>query len=1012
MPKDAIFIDKSIQEGPSLDFKKLLDQGIADVQHMAGENWTDYNVHDPGVTILEQLCYALTELGYRANFAFEDLLASQFDLAHTQDTFYSTARILPSSPVTINDFRKLLIDRIDGLRNIWIEPLNVSKDASQIRGVYMAFAEASPDTIHSDEDLKRLKTDIWANLTKYGNLSEAFEKVVVLERIKIFVRAEIELTYEADVDEVHAHLLFNLSRSMTKPMEFRSLESMLESGKSINEIFEGPRLHNGFINDEDLVKKIKVLNATTFVTPIKDVEGVLHVRSLYVNTDETADEDDEYPDIDAVDTGFLGLGQIPVFGNEINENGEQLIRYFKHKTEVKPDLQNVKKILERLVQTAEVIYDYSRSTYYDLAVPQGQKTDIGEYYSFQNHFPAIYGLGRMGLPPAMRGKKRDAILQLKGYLMLFDQILSNYFAQLEHFSELFSLKPDTTRTYFGGTIDALDGIRNMVTHLDPNLPEPVFKERLRAIAHRSLATIDNFDDRRNRFLDHLLARFGERLGHYGISRFNTYHTPEAFKKQLIDIKTTLLGTLVKLSKNRSRSFNYGEAYWGTTNISFMEWKLKILLGLSTKSTRLAAHNHELWKYFHKPEPLDVGELFAHLHPEKITPVEAELHILEPDPKRAATDPDILKCLHMDADLISGIFEPGSLAVVNHSVCEEKKYLLLFAKELDTRTITDAQRQLLEQIIYLFHEVGNEDKRYRMPGTRHTYIIEFQKNSATGIYDILSTKIWKEIGRFRTREEAEEAADKLYAHVRSLNLESEGFYLVDHIMLRPRNAKNTYGIHFANRDKEISFNSAKEFDFYDLQKNTIKLVYRLRKATPYFRSTANGVVVHLKNGAEDLGYTTRTFPTETEAMAHVENNLKPFFETFSGIDFFDTDTVQIYKSYDESAAIDGQDFSFRVTVLLPAWTARFGNPEFRQALENAFRLECPAHVGIDFKWLSYTDMLQFETLYSPWLEALKNENDQTDKLNEYSYRILQFIKGAEITENDAVLRHLHSKKKHA
>ncbi len=48
----------------------------------------------------------------------------------------------------------------------------------------MAFAEASPDTIHSDEDLKRLKTDIWANLTKYGNLSEAFEKVVKLNASK------------------------------------------------------------------------------------------------------------------------------------------------------------------------------------------------------------------------------------------------------------------------------------------------------------------------------------------------------------------------------------------------------------------------------------------------------------------------------------------------------------------------------------------------------------------------------------------------------------------------------------------------------------------------------------------------------------------------------------------------------------------------------------------------------------------------------------------------------------
>ena len=128
---DIVYIDKNIRENPVFEFKNLLDAGLATVQHMAGEHWTDYNVHDPGVTILEQLCYALTELGYRADFAFEDLLASQYNDKNTDDTYYTVARILPSGPITVNDLRKLLIDRIDGLRNVWIEPLNVSKARSQ-----------------------------------------------------------------------------------------------------------------------------------------------------------------------------------------------------------------------------------------------------------------------------------------------------------------------------------------------------------------------------------------------------------------------------------------------------------------------------------------------------------------------------------------------------------------------------------------------------------------------------------------------------------------------------------------------------------------------------------------------------------------------------------------------------------------------------------------------------------------------------------------------------------------
>jgi hypothetical protein len=36
----------------TLDFVSLRKQGIDYVQQLAGDIWTDYNLHDPGVTIL------------------------------------------------------------------------------------------------------------------------------------------------------------------------------------------------------------------------------------------------------------------------------------------------------------------------------------------------------------------------------------------------------------------------------------------------------------------------------------------------------------------------------------------------------------------------------------------------------------------------------------------------------------------------------------------------------------------------------------------------------------------------------------------------------------------------------------------------------------------------------------------------------------------------------------------------------------------------------------------------
>ena len=59
----------------AMDYAALRAEGIALLGQLAGGQWTDFNTHDPGITLLEQLCYAITDLGYRANFPMADLLA-------------------------------------------------------------------------------------------------------------------------------------------------------------------------------------------------------------------------------------------------------------------------------------------------------------------------------------------------------------------------------------------------------------------------------------------------------------------------------------------------------------------------------------------------------------------------------------------------------------------------------------------------------------------------------------------------------------------------------------------------------------------------------------------------------------------------------------------------------------------------------------------------------------------------------------------------------------------------
>ncbi|TCP40190.1 hypothetical protein [Rhodovulum marinum] len=86
------------------DFAPLRERGIRAAQDASGEVWTDYNLHDPGVTLLEQTCFALTEVGYRNAHPVRDLLTGPDDtLDHDAAGLFDPARMLPTAPVTEQD---------------------------------------------------------------------------------------------------------------------------------------------------------------------------------------------------------------------------------------------------------------------------------------------------------------------------------------------------------------------------------------------------------------------------------------------------------------------------------------------------------------------------------------------------------------------------------------------------------------------------------------------------------------------------------------------------------------------------------------------------------------------------------------------------------------------------------------------------------------------------------------------------------------------------------------------
>jgi len=100
------------------NFSLLREKALAYIQQTSSAKWTDHNIHDPGITIMEALCYALADAGYRMNFPMQDLLTGDAGNLPAQ-AFYYPQDILPCHPVTISDFRKILID-LPLIKNAWI----------------------------------------------------------------------------------------------------------------------------------------------------------------------------------------------------------------------------------------------------------------------------------------------------------------------------------------------------------------------------------------------------------------------------------------------------------------------------------------------------------------------------------------------------------------------------------------------------------------------------------------------------------------------------------------------------------------------------------------------------------------------------------------------------------------------------------------------------------------------------------------------------------------------------
>ncbi|MCI5137039.1 MAG: hypothetical protein D3922_01180, partial [Candidatus Electrothrix sp. AR1] len=574
---------------------------------MAGQLWTDFNAHDPGITILEQLCYAITDLGRRINYPIPDLLAGR---TTDSNCLYPPAQILPSAPVTREDLRKLLID-VTGVKNAWIEPVEAQKlplyfntdkkslslqgdsltaEPVHLKGLYQVLIEpielGDSNTTVSEQHT-RIEADVIACLHAHRSLGEDIEGIKILTPQYVRVRADIEIDRVNDAEKLLQQVYQKLAAHISPVIPFHSLSELLAQGRQIDEAFTGPLLKHGFIDADALAaaQRRTVLRTSDLLQIIMDVPGVRAVRLIRIAVgdawqDWSLDLDPNMaPKLD-IETSAIRLERNRLLVG-LNSSGV-----------------GVQSTNNQSIREQQADSEISNS---DISPPPGRNRNVENYTSIQHQFPAAYGIGPVGLPQSVPPERKAQAGQLRAYLLFFDQLLANYFSQLAQLGDLFSCAGNETtgevsaRTYFARAVHGSE-LDFAALYIKKNPEE--HQARLDQIAVDPYTSSASDTDgekkpkdflRRNRFLNHLLARFAEQFTDYAMTMYKEAEPSAdtgageqegqvAAQKKLIRDKSQFMQQYPQLSRDRGRAFNYLQTR-STDNISGLEQRLNAKLGL-------------------------------------------------------------------------------------------------------------------------------------------------------------------------------------------------------------------------------------------------------------------------------------------------------------------------------------------------------------------------------------------------------------------------------------------------
>lgn len=927
----------SKEETSTLDYDELRKKALEHIEELAGETWTDYNTHDPGITILESLIYALTDLSYRTNLSMEDLLASNPTEGFAPSLFRAEA-ILSAHPLTLEDTKKQLLG-IPDIQNVWIYKVKKGRKQIFFNSVDNHLQESATNNAIElsglcdveiecidGQDSDTILTNIKSVLNRDRNLCEDFAHVRSIYTKELTVHATVILSLESDVNEVLAHIYFRIYKFLNPKRVFDSLENLQENKILLDEIYEGPLLSQGFLRDdsfkttgeEDIIYFSDVLAAMWSSGAEEDILSIDYL------IDDNALLKTPVTDESENNLGFLTLGESVKPILDIDNSDIQV--FFETKEDQSGNaLFDIAVVKERYDELKESYVEQVITKRTDLNIPEGTQKKITEYVSVQEELPRVYGVGNYVPPASVSSPERLAkSKQLQGFLLLFDQLMGNYLAQLSLVGSLFSYESQQC-TYFSQVLGQITGIRGLLHEYSgtsdsdwDNFITTTFSETLQQITEFNKS---NLTKRRHQFLDHLLARFSD--AYTDVANFQD--TDQVLGQNAIAAKEQLLGSYDQLSKQRGKGFNYGgSTMWGSgSEVTGYEQWVRAKLGISNTTRNSICPSENFFDRLQFGQnAADAVSIDFDSYYEK-TSWTLELWVLPSETTTSGTLIDLQNTsseniirleINNSADLVVKLATESQVTIPNTAIQWDQWVQLAISYDQTTPTATIFINGNETQDITLSDTIPSFANSTVILGNNAT------KNAVLkgGIAQLL---LWgKALSESEIIENTRDTSLENNAHL-------HGFWKAE------------------NAEETTTFNNQKNGSV-----NHVTI-----EGTPQYQGI----------GTNNIG----TFHLVEHILLRPKNANSLHFLT-------------------PSFMFDNDPYSNQMTIICPKLAPPFNNRGYRDHFTHIVQSEAPAHVYVNILWVIYpSELSQFESHYREWLEAQQDYlANPTISLKQERYRI--------------------------